>query len=155
MHVEVRNSYCFGINQKHANLAGWFTLSKEVLEISKEDCETIHNEETYTFHLGPKTVIINTNYIGSAETDMFLAGISFTGNISCIGTTSNDRFYASKEIPMDHGKGKIVMAAIRLDIETEAFQINMETNTLMIPRLGITQTINKTNQFTIKNKKVP
>ena len=52
---------------------------------------------------------------------------------------------------MDHGKGKIVMATIRLDIETEAFQINIETNTLMISRLGITQTINKTNQFTIKN----
>ena len=52
---------------------------------------------------------------------------------------------------MDHGKGKIVMATVRLDIETEAFQINMETNTLMIPRLGITQTINQTNQFTIKN----
>ena len=82
---------------------------------------------------------------------MFLAGIAFTGNRSFIGKTSTDRFYASKEIPMDHGKAKIVMATVRLDIETEAFQINMETNTLMIPRLGITQTINQTNQFTIKN----
>ena len=80
MNVEVRNSYCFGINQKHANLAGWFTLIKEVLEISKEDCETIHNEETYTFHLGPKTVIINTDYISSTETDLFLPCIAFTGN---------------------------------------------------------------------------
>ena len=56
MHVEVRSSYCFGINQRHANLAGWLTLSKEIMEISKEDCEKIHNEETFTFHLGPKTV---------------------------------------------------------------------------------------------------
>ena len=94
MHVKVRNSYCFGVSQKHANLAGWITLSREVIETSKEDCEKIHNEKTYRFHLGPKTIIINTNYIGSTEIDMFLAGIAFTGNRSCIGTTSNDRFYA-------------------------------------------------------------
>ena len=117
---------------KLANPAAWITLSREIIETSKEDCEKIHNEKTYRFHLGPKTIIINTNYIGSAETDMFLAGIAFTGNRSCIGTTSNDRFYVSKEIPMDHGKGNIVMATIRLDIETEAFQINMETKTLRI-----------------------
>ena len=112
MHVEVRSSYCFGINQRHANLAGWLTLSKEVMEISKEDCEKIHNEETFTFQIGPKTVTINSDYMGSAETDLFLGGIAFTGNRSCIGSTSSDRFYASKEIPMDHGKGKIVMATV-------------------------------------------
>ena len=82
---------------------------------------------------------------------MYLAGIIFNGNRPCVGTTSVDKFYRSKYVPQDQGKGKIVMATVRLDIETEAFQINMETNTLMIPRLGITQTINKTNQFTIKN----
>ena len=38
---------------------------------------------------------------------------------------------------MDKGKGKIVMATVQLEIETEAFQVNLETKTLIIPRLGL------------------
>ena len=80
---------------------------------------------------------------------MYLAGIVFNGNRSCVGNISADKFYRSKDVPLDQGKGNIVMATLQFEIKTEAFQVNLETKTLIIPRLGLKHTLEKTDKFTM------
>ena len=46
-------------------------------------------------------------------------------------------FYTSKAIPMDVGYGKVVLATIRLDIETKQFQVRLGKKSLILPILGL------------------
>ena len=52
-------------------------------------------------------------------------------------------FYTSKAIPMDVGYGKVVLATIRLDIETKQFQVRLG---LILPILGLNYKLKTTDE---------
>ena len=57
-----------------------------------------------------------------------------------------------KQFPWTQEK-KVALAEVELHIETEVLQVNLEHKTLTIPRLGLTYTLNTTDQFPIQTAK--
>ena len=76
--------------------------------------------------------------------------MSHLENNSGVGASSTDTFYRSKAVQIDKGEGYVIKAEIELQIETEAFQVNMNNKELILPRLGLKYTLNSTDHFTVQ-----
>ena len=74
----------------------------------------------------------------------------YNGNSSCDSASATEAFYRSKAVPIDMAEGYIVLAEVELQIETEVFQVKLESKTLNIHRLRLKYTLNTTDQFSIQ-----
>ena len=125
-------------------MSGYILESEDVYQMTTKQCRDAHNDSKWSITLGTSTLLLTTAKLGRRATVAFLHGEAF-GNHTCVGAKAGEKLYLSPTRAKVAGYGKIVKIRLDMELDTEKFEIDLESSRAIFPQLGIERTVNLTS----------
>ena len=141
--LHIQHSFCgqgFASVKKYSHAHGFITTSREAFNLTENQCIQAFKTEKLKIKLGYQEIEL-TAKIGKSTIDAFIHGTTINLDNTCTGATWGQPIYISHKHPnctLGICSGRIVHVTFQLEIDKEQGVVDLESQKITFPRLGIT-----------------